>query len=163
MLQCTPERYRRTWVVDEMKEKAYYMVDSAVLPEVFSRVVEAKRLLSQGIAGSTAEAVRRVGLSRSAFYKYKDSVSLYHDTKSQRIITIHAILQDRPGVLMSFIGAFSAEGANILTINQNIPVSGMAVVYVSAQIESMDFESTALLERLLSLEGVDRIEPISGE
>ena len=146
-----------------MKNATYYIVDSRVLPEVFAKVVEVKQLLSKGMVGSTAEAVRTVGISRSAFYKYKDFVYTYHDTGANRIITVHAILHDRPGVLESFIGAFTKTGVNILTINQNIPVSELAVVSVSSRILSTDFRVEELLETLRALPGVERIETISGE
>ncbi len=145
-----------------MKDGTYYLVDGRVLPEVFLKAVEAKKLLSQGEAESTADAVRRVGISRSAFYKYKDFVYTYKDTKNNRILTVHAILHDRPGVLQDFIGAFTACGANILTVNQNIPVSGLAVVSVSSRVGAAD-QAQALLETLRGLPGVERIESISGE
>ena len=60
-----------------MEEKAvpkYLLVEAAVLPEVFVKVTQVKELLETGEVKTVAEAVERVGISRSAFYKYKDSV-----------------------------------------------------------------------------------------
>ena len=49
------------------------LVDAGVLPEVFGKVLEAKEHLQSGRAATAAEAARMAGISRSAFYKYKDS------------------------------------------------------------------------------------------
>ena len=57
--------------MDPLKPK-YYLVEASALPEVFVKVTEAKSLLETGEARTVAEAVDRAGLSRSAFYKYKD-------------------------------------------------------------------------------------------
>lgn len=97
------------------------LVDQQVLPEVFVRVLEAKRSLLSGEASSAAEAARRAGLSRSAFYKYKDAVFPYDAGRTGYILTVHSVLRDRPGVLSSMLAAFADAGANILTVNQNIP------------------------------------------
>lgn len=146
-----------------MEKSKFLLVEASVLPDVFTRVLEAKQLLSAGKAGSAAEAARMAGISRSAFYKYKDSVYTYNsETAASKIISIHAVLQDKPGVLMAVISTFYNMGANILTINQNIPISGLAPVAISANIEQMKIGVDELVERLQNIPGVNTIENISG-
>ena len=48
------------------------LVDAAILPEVFGKVLQAKEYLQSGQAETAAQAARLAGISRSAFYKYKD-------------------------------------------------------------------------------------------
>ena len=67
-------------------EKKFLIVDQAVLPEVFSKVLRAKELLASGAAKNVSAAAKMVDLSRSAFYKYKDSVFDFENTKS--IVTV---------------------------------------------------------------------------
>ena len=98
------------------------LVDQQVLPEVFVRVLEAKRSLLSGEASSAAEAARRAGLSRSAFYKYKDSVFDFENTKS--IVTVKAVLLDETGALQALLSELPASGASIVTINQPAPENG---------------------------------------
>ncbi len=146
-----------------MKKSKFLLIDAAVLPDVFARVLDAKQFLSAGKAGTAAEAARMAGISRSAFYKYKDAVYTYNsETTASKIISIHAVLQDKPGVLMAVISAFYNVGANILTINQNIPISGLAPVSVSANIEQMKIGLDELVQRLQNIPGVNTIENISG-
>ena len=54
-----------------MSNQKYYIVSAEALPEVFIKVAEARRMLQVGEAATVGEAARMVGISRSAFYKYK--------------------------------------------------------------------------------------------
>lgn len=137
-----------------MPEGQYLLVDCKVLPEAFMKVVKAKQLLAQGKARSLSEATKAVGLSRSAFYKYKNCVFTYHNTNARQIATLIAELVDEPGVLSAMLATLSASGANILTINQNIPVDGVAPVSISMRIDGLKVSTESLNEQLKNLEGV---------
>lgn len=138
------------------------LVDASVLPEVFEKVLLAKRLLASGEAGSASEAARRAGLSRSAFYKYKDTVFPYDDGAG-RILTVHFVLSDRPGVLSCVLTAFADAGANVLTVNQNIPADGTATVSISARTDRMTMAADRFIQQLSALTGVRKISGVSGE
>ena len=140
----------------------YYLVDAEMLPEIFLKVMEAKELLQTGEAGTVADAVNRVGISRSAFYKYKDAISPFQDLKRGRILTFHVLLRDQPGVLSGVLGCFGACGANILTVNQSIPVNGTANVTISAETSSMTAEVDELLSRLQTTHGTIKAEILAG-
>ena len=146
----------------DQTEQKFYLVEATALPEVLLKVLEAKELLETGSARTVAEAVGQVGLSRSAFYKYRDAVSPFFDASSGRIITFHVLLKNRRVALSAVLGLFSNFGANILTINQSIPVRGRAVVTISAETR----EVAAGLDRLLAAVGaypeVIRIEIMAG-
>ena len=120
-----------------MEKQKFYLVAADALPEVFLRVAEAKRMLQVGEAATVGEAARLVGISRSAFYKYRDSVQPFNDMKTGRIITFYALLKDNPGVLSNVLSIFAGSGANILTINQSIPTNGCAAVTISAETSDM--------------------------
>lgn len=153
-------RYNRTRVVDSTLSEEYYIVSSKALPEVFAKVVAAKRLLGTGAAHSASEAARLVGISRSAFYKYKDMVMPYDNAEESRVLTIQSMLKDQPGVLSSMITSFFDAGANILTVNQNIPANGAAYVTVSVSTGNMEISVPELFERLRALDGVISVSGI---
>jgi chorismate mutase len=140
----------------------YYLVDADVLPEVFIKVTRVRELLETGEARTVAEAVDKVGISRSAFYKYKDAVTPFHDMKRGGIVTFHTILRDRMGTLSSLLAIFADSGANILTINQSIPTNGVAIVTISATTESMRISMDALLAQAEALSGVIKFEVLAG-
>ena len=139
-----------------------FLVESSVLPEVFARVVEAKRLLTEGLAENASQAARMSGISRSAFYKYKDSVFPYSEQAQGRIITAQVLLRDRPGVLSSLITELYRLGANILTINPAIPSGGTAAVSVSLRTDAAGSEIDGLLDRLRTLDGVQSVTRLHG-
>ena len=54
--------------------KSYLIIERTALPDYFLKVVEARKLLENGVCDQVSEAVRRVGISRSTYYKYKDRI-----------------------------------------------------------------------------------------
>lgn len=133
----------------------YLLVDASVAPEVFVRVVCAKQLLAQGKAASSSQAARMAGISRSAFYKYKDSVQRYDERLRGGIVTLNATLEDEPGVLSNVLSRLYQEGTNILTVNQNIPVDGVALVSISVR-PGDGVPPERIVAALASVEGVVR-------
>ena len=116
-------------------DKSYLLIDPDILPPVFAGVIRAKELLAEGKVSSTAQAVKEAGISRTAFYKYKDKVYPYESNSLTRVLTLNVMLVDEPGILSSLITGLYQIGANIITINQNIPVDGVAPVSVSLRID----------------------------
>ena len=136
----------------------YYLVEASVLPEIFAKVIEAKELLETGQVRTVADAVARVDISRSAFYKYKDFVSPFQDMSRGHLVTFNLELLDRQGVLSSVLAIFAENGANILTINQSIPTNGCAAVTISAETSEMQESIEEMMARALALEGVVRFD-----
>ena len=145
-----------------MEKKKYYLVSADALPEVFIKVAEAKRMLQVGEAATVGEAARLVGISRSAFYKYKDAVQPFQNMRAGHIITFYALLKDIPGVLSNYLSIFADSGANILTINQTIPTNGCAGVTISAETSDMTDGLEELMSLAASAEGVLKFEIMAG-
>ena len=145
-----------------MEKKKYYLVSAEALPEVFIKVAEAKRMLQVGEADTVGEAARLVGISRSAFYKYKDAVQPFQNMRAGHIITFYALLKDIPGVLSSYLSIFAGSGANILTINQTIPTNGCAGVTISAETSDMVDGLEELMSRAAAAQGVLKFEILAG-
>lgn len=140
----------------------YYLVEGSALPEVFIRVTEARELLDTGQVKTVAEAADRVGISRSAYYKYKNAVMPFEDMDRGRILTFQIMLLHKMGALSEVLGLFAETGANILTINQGIPTNGAALVTISAEIAGMALTPDALLEKLTAAEGVIKATVVAG-
>lgn len=144
------------------KNPSYFIVEAGALPEVFLKVAEAKRLLEIGEVGTVNHATRQVGISRSAFYKYKDAVRPFNDMLHGRIVTFQILLKDEPGVLSSVLNIFAQTGGNILTINQGIPVSGCAAVTIGAETSGLAVSMEELLGLAGQVKGVLRCEILAG-
>ena len=143
------------------KKPTYYLIDSLVLPEVFQKVVEVKKLLQTGKAKTINDGVQLVGISRSAFYKYKDAIFPFYEMSQGKMITLFFILEDYPGILSDILTVIAKAKANILTINQNIPMNGVANITISIQTGSMEENIEALVSRLEQMEGVRKIDVLA--
>lgn len=140
----------------------YFIVDAQALPDIFLKVVEAKRLLDTGEVRTVNQASNQVGISRSAFYKYKDMVRPFHDMLDGRIINFQILLKNEPGVLSGVLNAFAQCGANILTINQSIPAGGSALVHIGAETSGLKMPVEGLLERVRTVNSVVRCDILAG-
>lgn len=145
-----------------MEKKKYFIVSADALPEVFVKVAEAKRMLQVGEASTVGQAAAMVGISRSAFYKYKDAVRPFQDMLHGRIVTFQTLLRDEPGVLSGLLNVLAGTGINILTINQNIPVNGCAVVTITAETSQMHLTLEEMLQAAADSTGVIRCEVLAG-
>ena len=146
-----------------METNKYYIVEASALPEVFRKVCEAKQYISSGKVKTVNQAAEKAGISRSAFYKYKDAVKPFYEMSSSRIITFQIMLEDKPGVLSGVLAHFAKSGANVLTINQSIPVNGQAAVTISAEIGNIKIQLDKFISKALLLSGVLHFEPLAGE
>ena len=143
-------------------ETRYYIVEASALPEVFLKVAEAKRLLSTGEVSTVNEATKQTGISRSAFYKYRDAVLPFQNMMTGRIITFQLLLHDQQGMLEDILGLFTLANANIITINSIVPTNGCAVVTISAETMELKMELEELLHRLRGHTGVIKAEILAG-
>lgn len=140
----------------------YYIVEASALPEIFLKVAEAKRLLSVGEAATVNEATQITGISRSAFYKYRDAVLPFQNMMTGRIITFQLLLHDAPGILSGILGNFSEFNANIITINSIVPTNGCAVVTISAETMDMATHLEDFLRQLRGRDGVIKADILAG-
>lgn len=144
-----------------MNEQPRSLIVSAdVLPDVFLKVIEAKRLISKTQAKNSSDACRMVGISRSAYYKYKDNVQVYEDKSNGQLSTLYMKLSDEPGVLSRVLQKLYEMGANILTVNQNIPVDTVAVVTISIRVNRDELDPEEILKTLATIYGVVSVKRI---
>lgn len=137
-----------------MPEEKYYLIRSDILPEAVLKTVEVKEQLESGEAETVAEAVKRVGLSRSAFYKYKDGIFPFNELGKEKIITVSLNLEHRSGVLSKVLSYVANVQGNVLTINQTIPLQGLANVAMSVDTAHIQTSMTEFVGGLQRLDGV---------
>ena len=147
-----------------MAEKTtYYVIKEKADTEVLLKVVEAKRLLESGRASSVQDAVERVDISRSSFYKYKDDIFPFHDNAKGRTITLVIQLDDEPGLLSSILRIIADGNANILTIHQSIPVNGIASLTLSIEILPQTTDANRIMEAIEARDGVHYLKILARE
>ena len=137
--------------------KSYILIDYNIAPDVFKKVIEVKKMLASGKLKSVGEALDGVGLSRTAFYKYKNHVFSSSDEREDNIATLAFTLDDVTGVLSEILLCLANNGISVLTINQNIPVNGIANVTISLRLNKESTSIEDVENELKLINGVNKI------
>lgn len=143
--------------------KKYLIVSKKILPDVYEKVIEARNLINNGNVKGISEAVKKVGISRSTYYKYKDYVFSPSENSIGRKAVITMMLRHEKGVLSNVLNYLSTVNANILTINQSIPINGKASVSVSLDISDISQSIDDMIIDIKKIKGVSGIKLISIE
>jgi len=141
----------------------YYIIKRRALPEVFLKVVQAKALIEREKAMTVQEAVEFVGISRSSFYKYKDTIFPFYENSRGSVITFAVKIDDEPGLLSTVIKRIADYRANILTINQTIPINGVANLTISIEILPQTGDIQELLDLIDTYEGIHNVKILARE
>ena len=136
----------------------YYLVREEILPEAIKKTIKVKGLLKKGEVRTINEAVEMLNLSRSAYYKYKDYVFPFYEASKEKIVTLALLLEHRSGVLSNVLKVLANEHGSVLTINQGIPLQGVANATLSIETMELAVDLEALLDKIRVIEGVKRLE-----
>ena len=136
-----------------MQDK-YLIVNKKILPDFYDKVIEARSLLETGRAKNVSEAVKQVGISRSTYYKFKDYIYLPTENSIGKKAIVSCMLMHKRGILSDLLNTLSIYHANILTINQSIPINGQAAVTISLDITDLSITIDDLIEKIRIVKGV---------
>lgn len=145
------------------QDPKFYVVKENAIPEVLLKVVEAKRLLDAGLARSIQEVTQIVGISRSSFYKYKDAISPFHDTKQGRTATLVIQMADKPGMFLDVLKTIAVYQMNVITIHQSVTVNGVANLMLSLQAQNEEENILKIVDEIGHKNGIHYIKIISKE
>lgn len=141
----------------------YFVIDKRVLPDVYEKVVNAKKLLKEGKVKEVTEATRIVGISRSVYYKYKDYIYEFSESPQGKKATFNIMIIDGKGVLSTILNFISSKGGNILTINQGIPLNGYAYISLTIDMTALEGDITTLINGIAKLDKIEKVEFIAME
>ena len=146
-----------------MGEEKYYIVNEKALPDVFKKVMEVKETILLGKAKDISDAIKTVGISRSTYYKYKDDIFKFHDNAQGTTLTLTFDMDDEPGALSDVLKVIAECGANILTIHQSIPISGIASLSLSVQVLQNTGDISHMIEQMENHKGVHHVKIVAKE
>lgn len=146
-----------------MQHQKMYIVDSSILSNVYEKVIEAKDLLRSGDAMTIQDACNKVGLSRSAYYKYKDSVFDFMSSEKGKMLILFMVLRHAPGVLSDIINTIASVKGNILTINQTMPIMDSATLTATIDMKAMEINPEELVQLLMSCKGCRKVDIVGME
>jgi len=139
----------------------YYIVAEEILSEAMQKTVRVKELLKSGEESQIKQAVNRVGLSRSAYYKYKDYIFSFHQQEQQQLITLSLLAVDKKGVLSKILTKIADYRGNILTINQDLPLAEVAHITLTLEVDDLSVSLDKLLTELREAEGIKQAKVVT--
>ena len=145
------------------KKSEYYVVKKKAVPEVLLKVVEAKKLLESGKAPTIQDAVEKVDISRSSFYKYKDDIFPFHDNSKGKSITFILQMDDEPGLLSMVLQTIAEYKGNVLTIHQTIPINGVASLTLTVDLLPITKDVSSMIEHIESQPGIHYLKILAQE
>lgn len=141
----------------------YLIIDTRILPSVFTKVVKVKELLRTGKVKDISEGVKEVGISRSTYYKYKDSVFTLSEGITGHKVTIGLVLAHEAGTLSKILDKIALRRGNILTINQDIPINNAASVTITFDASKLEIEINELVNEIKLVNNVIKVDLIAVE
>ncbi|OAA83459.1 MULTISPECIES: ACT domain-containing protein [Clostridium] len=141
----------------------FLIIDTKILPDVFDKVVKVKELLRTGCVKDISEGVKKVGISRSSYYKYKDSVFTLSEGITSHKVTIGLILAHKTGSLSNILDKIAQRSGNILTLNQDIPINNAAAVSITFDASKLEVEINELVEEIGKLDSVISVNLVAVE
>ena len=142
------------------KEKVYYIIREDVLPEAVKKTLIMKKALEENPKLSILEASKRFDLSRSAFYKYKDTNIPIQDIQRQSILSLSIDVDDIPWILGKILRIVNDEKCSVLTIHQTVPINARATIIISLEIDAEHTNIEKLTKQIKNLEFVNGIKVI---
>lgn len=142
----------------KLKKDKFYLVQEDILPEAIKKTIKVKEILKLGEAKTINEAVERMDLSRSAYYKYKDYVFPFYEIAQGKIVSITVSMSNNPGMLSSILRAIAESNGSILTINQDIPLQGIANVTIAFETKDLSTTLEECLDNIRSIRGILKVE-----
>jgi len=142
----------------DKKKGKFYIVDEKILPEAILKTARIKELLTKHKDMTVNEAVDEIGLSRSAFYKYRDGISPFYEMTKAKIITIQISMDNKAGILANSINALARANCNILTVNQGLPIQDVAIASIAFETVQMEQSLETVVEIIEQLSGVLHVE-----
>ena len=140
------------------KQDKYYLVQEDILPEAIKKTIKVKEILKMGEVKTINEAVEKMDLSRSAYYKYKDYVFPFFEIAQGKIVSITISMMNDPGMLSAILNSVADHNGSILTINQDIPLQGIANCTISFETKNLIGSLEGLLDSIRTIQGVIKVD-----
>jgi len=136
------------------KNREAYIIYDDILPEAIKRTALAKQLLARHEARSVNEAVKMANISRSVFYKYKDGIFPFYQQETYRVVVLNIRMDNSPGRLMAVLAVLADNHCNIHTLNQDMPLAGIAAATITMEVSESQLSLGGLLEQIQQLPGI---------
>lgn len=148
--------------MDNNDYKKFYLIREDVLPESVVKTLKIKDALKNNPELSIYEAVKLFDLSRSAFYKYRETIFPVDEKMlNHREFTLILYVNDIVGMLAQVLNTVSKLQLSVLTIHQSVPMEEKATITLSLSAKDTTISIDEIIKALRNIEHVSKVELIS--
>lgn len=148
--------------MDNNDYKKFYLIREDVLPESVVKTLKIKDALKNNPELSIYEAVKLFDLSRSAFYKYRETIFPVDEKMlDRREFTLILYVNDIVGMLAQVLNTVSKLQLSVLTIHQSVPMEEKATITLSLSAKDTTISIDEIIKALRNIEHVSKVELIS--
>lgn len=148
--------------MDNNDYKKFYLIREDVLPESVVKTLKIKDALKNNPELSIYEAVKLFDLSRSAFYKYRETIFPVDEKMlDHREFTLILYVNDIVGMLAQVLNTVSKLQLSVLTIHQSVPMEEKATITLSLSAKDTTISINEIIKALRNIEHVSKVELIS--
>ena len=139
-------------------ESEFFLVKLEVLSDVIKKTIKVNDALKRGEALTIQDAIEEYDITRDSYYKYRDSVLPFYEATDNKILNLAFSIEHQAGVLANIVMTISRNMGDIITINQGLPINGIASLNVSVDTSIMNIDTTILIAKLKHIKGVRNME-----
>lgn len=148
--------------MDNKDNRKFYLIREDVLPESVIKTLKVKDALKNNSNLSIYDAVKQFNLSRSAFYKYRETIfPVDEKILDQREFTLILYVNDIVGMLARVLNAISQLQLSVLTIHQSVPIEDKATITLSLNARNSNLSIDEVIESLREINHVTKVDLIS--
>ena len=148
--------------LDNKDNRKFYLIREDVLPESVIKTLKVKDALKNNSNLSIYDAVKQFNLSRSAFYKYRETIfPVDEKILDQREFTLILYVNDIVGMLAQVLNAISQLQLSVLTIHQSVPIEDKATITLSLNARNSNLSIDEGIESLREINHVTKVDLIS--
>ncbi|WP_186313252.1 ACT domain-containing protein [Staphylococcus epidermidis] len=148
--------------MDNKDNRKFYLIREDVLPESVIKTLKVKDALKNNSNLSIYDAVKQFNLSRSAFYKYRETIfPVDEKILDQREFTLILYVNDIIGMLAQVLNAISQLKLSVLTIHQSVPIEDKATITLSLNARNSNLSIDEVIESLREINHVTKVDLIS--
>lgn len=148
--------------LDNKDNRKFYLIREDVLPESVIKTLKVKDALKNNSNLSIYDAVKQFNLSRSAFYKYRETIfPVDEKILDQREFTLILYVNDIVGMLAQVLNAISQLKLSVLTIHQSVPIEDKATITLSLNARNSNLSIDEVIESLREINHVTKVDLIS--
>lgn len=139
--------------------KEFLIIEKNILPEHFGMVIEIKDLINEGM--NISEACKKVGLSRSTFYKYKDFVFLTIGLTSKKANIL--VKMKEKGSLIELLSLLEELNVSTLNIHKESLVNGIQELFLTVSSDNIIIDYNNVVKDIRRLKNVKEVLLLASE